>query len=323
MDPTRLRSLVAIAEHGAFSRAASVLGLAQPSLSRQIALLEQEVGRPLLYRHGRGARLTEDGRRLVEAARPLLAALDNLPASLDDPVPRGQVVLGVPTFMSAHLAASLFGELRQRHPFLRIRLVDGFSGFVNQWLTEGRLDIAILYDSRRSRAIAAELLAQEELLLFARRRRARDLPGEGPVPVSCLSRLDLVLPDPQHGLRRALHRAGAHPDPARLLEVDSLAAIRRLVELDIGWSVLPRAALTREALDRRYILRGIADPPLRARLMVAMSPTRPATPALRAVLAHLHATVATLQQSGIMSPLPVDGRGPASSAHGSATQKAP
>jgi LysR family nitrogen assimilation transcriptional regulator len=121
------------------------------------------------------------------------------------------------------------------------------------------------------------------------------------VPVAALAELDLILPDRQHGLRRALHRAGAHPDPARLLEVDSLAAIRTLVERGIGWSVLPRAGLTREALDRRYILRTIGDPPLRARLMVAVSPARPVTPALRAVLAHLHGIVASLQVSGVMT----------------------
>jgi LysR family nitrogen assimilation transcriptional regulator len=302
MDHNRLRSLLAIAEHGTFSRAASALGLAQPSLSRQIGLLEQELGRPLLYRHGRGARLTEDGQRLVEAARPLLSALANLPTLLDDCVPRGQLALGVPTFMSVHLAESIFGPLRHTYPHLHIRLVDGFSGFMNQWLTEGRLDVAILYDRRRSRAISAELLAEEELLLFARSRRAREIPGHGPVPVPLLGNLDLILPDRQHGLRRALHGAGARPDAARLLEVDSLAAIRTLVERGIGWSVLPRAGLTRELADRRYVLRPIGEPPLRARLMLALSPMQPVTPALRAVLAHLRGVVALLQAQGVMSP---------------------
>ena len=302
MDQTRLRSLLAIAEHGTFSRAASALGLAQPSLSRQIALLEQELGRTLLYRHGRGARLTADGQRLVEAARPLLAAIAGLPALLDDDVPRGRVVLGVPTFMSVHLAQSIFGPLRRAYPHLQIRLVDGFSGFVNQWLTEGRLDLAILYDSRRSRTVSAELLAEEELMLFARSRHARGITGPGPVPLSWLSNLDLILPDRQHGLRRTLHAAGVRPDPTRLLEVDSLTAIRTLVERGIGWSVLPRAGLTRELKDRRYLLRPIGDPPLRARLMVALSPMRPVTPALRAILTHLHSTVASLQEQAVMSP---------------------
>jgi len=306
MDQMRLRSLLAIAEHGTFSRAASALGLTQPSLSRQIALMEGELGRSLLYRHGRGARLTEDGQRLVEAARPLLAAIANLPALLDDEVPRGRVVLGVPTFMSVHLAGSIFGPLRRTYPHLHIRLVDGFSGFVNQWLVEGRLDLAILYDSRRSRTASAELLAEEELLLFARSCHAGAIPAQGPVPVPvpALNALDLILPDRQHGLRRALHAAGLRPDPARLLEVDSLTAIRTLVERGVGWSILPRAGLTRELKDRRYVLRRIGDPALRARLVIALSPARPVTPALRAVLAHLHQTVLSLQDQGIMSRPP-------------------
>jgi LysR family nitrogen assimilation transcriptional regulator len=156
--------------------------------------------------------------------------------------------------------------------------------------------------SRRSRTLSAELLAEEELLLFARSRHAHDIPALGPVPVSLLSKLDLILPDRQHGLRRILHGAGVRPDLARLLEVDSLTAIRTLVERGIGWSVLPRAGLTRELKDRRYVLRPIGDPPLRARLMVALSPMRPVTPPLRAVLAHLHETVASLQEQTIMSP---------------------
>jgi LysR family nitrogen assimilation transcriptional regulator len=98
-----------------------------------------------------------------------------------------------------------------------------------------------------------------------------------------------------------LQRAGAQPDPTLLLEVDSLAAIRTLVERGLGWSVLPRAALTREAADARYILRGLGAPQLRARLMVAVSPARGMTPALRAVIAHLRAMVAQLQDQGIMT----------------------
>jgi LysR family transcriptional regulator, nitrogen assimilation regulatory protein len=305
MDPTRLRYLLAVAEHGGFSRAAAALGLAQPSLSRQVALLESEAGRPLLYRHGRGASLTEDGRRLAEAARPLLAALEALPGAMTEAMPAGQVVLGVPSFMAVHLAEPIFGPLRQRHPQLRVRLVDGFSGFMNQWLLEGRVDLAILYDARRSRAVAAEILAEETLFLFARARRAaRELPGKGAVPPEALARLPMILPDRQHGLRRALDRAGARADPARLLEVDSLTAIRALVEADMGWSVLPQAGLRREAADRRFILRPIGAPPLHVRLMLAVSPAQPMTPALRAVMSWLRDTVTQLQCQGVMTPRP-------------------
>lgn len=304
MDQTRLRSLIAIAEHGGFSRAAAALGLAQPSLTRQIAALEAECARPLLYRHGRGASLTEDGRRLVEAARPLLAALDALPASLAEAEPHGEVVIGTPTFISAQLAGPLFTTLRTRHPRLTVRLMDGFSGFVNQWLIEGRVDVAVLYDARRSRAIAAEPLAEEILYLFGNRARAGDLPAGESIAPGALAGLDLILPARAHGLRRALDRAGARPDPARLLEVDSLTAIRALVEQGAGWSVLPQAGLAREALAGQHVLRPIGAPPLRIRVMLAATPARPLTPAARAVMRFLREAVRDLQAQGVMSPPP-------------------
>jgi LysR family nitrogen assimilation transcriptional regulator len=287
MDQTRLRYLLAIADHGGFSRAAASLGLAQPSLSRQIAALEQEAGRPLLYRHGRGASLTEDGQRLAEAARPLIAGLDALPAALADAEPRGEVTLGLPTSIAAEFAGPIFGTLRARHPKLRVRLMDGFSGFVNQWLTEGRVDVAILYEVRRNRAVQAEPLMEETLFLFGRTSRARELPGPGAVPRQAVAGLDLILPADAHGLRRAIDQAGIKPDPARLVEVDSLTAIRALVEQGFGWSVLPRAGLTREAADKRLTLRPIGDPPLTVRLVLASSPARPVTAATRAVMRFL------------------------------------
>jgi LysR family nitrogen assimilation transcriptional regulator len=307
MDSKRLRGLLAIAEHGNFARGATAMGLSQPSLSRQIALLEAEVRAPLLYRHGRGAALTAAGQRLVEAARPLIMALDALPATLSDTEPQGRVVLGMPTFLSTHLAVPIFGGLRARFPRLQVRLVDGFSGFVSQWLLEGRLDMAVIYEARRSHAISAEPLADEELFLISSPTAAERavtsglVPAQGGAPLAAISQLDIILPGREHGLRRALQRAGVRPDPARLLEVDSLFAIRTLVRQGAGWSVLPRAALTAED-HAGMVIRPLGEPAMRARLMLAFSVNHPVTPALRALTGFLKSEVAQLQARGIMSP---------------------
>ncbi len=301
MDQHHLHSLMVIAECGAFSRAATRLGIAQPSLSRQIALLEEQAGTPLLYRHGRGATLTDAGQRLVEAARPVLASLDNLAAVLkDSDTPHGTVALGVPTFMASHLAGPIFRDLRAQHPRIQVRLMDGFSGFVNQWLTEGRVDVAIVYDARRSHSIGADPLLEDTLYLFGRKERRKELPDV--VQPETLLDLDLVLPHRNHGLRRALDLAGAGGDPARVLEVDSLTAIRELVAQNVGWSVLPHAGVRREAADKNFVIRPIGTPPLRVKLMLATAPSRPVTPATHAVLRFLRETVQHLQQQGILSP---------------------
>ncbi|MGE0773631.1 MAG: LysR family transcriptional regulator [Sphingomonadaceae bacterium] len=307
MDSKRLRGLLAIAEHGNFGRAATAMGLSQPSLSRQIALLEEEIAAPLLYRNGRGASLTPEGQRLVDAARPLIWALDALPSAISDTEPQGQVVLGMPTFLSAHVAEPLFGALRTQYPRLQVKLVDGFSGFVSQWLQEGRLDIAVIYAARRSPVISAEPLADEELFLFASRKVAEQavsqgiIPAKGSAPIEAISQLDIILPGREHGLRRALQRAGARPHPARLLEVESLAAIRALVRQGAGWSILPRAGLT--AGDNADLMMWpLGDPPMRVPLMLAFGANRPFTPALRAVTNFLKNEVAQLQDRQVMSP---------------------
>lgn len=66
MNLTQLETFVHVAEHGSFSKAALVLGVAQPSLSRQVRALEIELREPLLLRHGRGVQLTETGRQLLD-----------------------------------------------------------------------------------------------------------------------------------------------------------------------------------------------------------------------------------------------------------------
>lgn len=307
MDSKRLRGLLAIAEHGNFGRAATAMGLSQPSLSRQIALLEAEISMPLLYRNGRGASLTPEGQRLVDAASPLIWALDALPSAINDSEPQGQVVLGMPTFLSAHVAEPIFGALKARYPRLHVKLVDGFSGFVSQWLQEGRLDIAVLYAARQSPTISAEPLADEELFLFAARALGEEavdqgiIPAQGSAPIEAISQLDIILPGREHGLRRALQRAGARPDAERLLEVESLAAIRALVRHGSGWSILPRAGLTAgDNVD--LMMWPLGDPPMRVRLMLAFGANRPFTPALRAVTNFLKEEVARLQDRQVMSP---------------------
>ena len=77
MDFEDLRVLLAVAEHGSFGRAADALGLAQPSVSKRIAVLERRVGRPLFSRTTRGATLTPAGERLVPHARRALQAVDD------------------------------------------------------------------------------------------------------------------------------------------------------------------------------------------------------------------------------------------------------
>ncbi|MDH2344201.1 LysR family transcriptional regulator [Bradyrhizobium sp. SSUT77] len=78
IDLRRLRYFLAVCEHGGFSRASNSIGIAQPSVTRQIKLLEKEIGLPLINRKARGAEPTDEGRLLLEKSRQHIAELDNL-----------------------------------------------------------------------------------------------------------------------------------------------------------------------------------------------------------------------------------------------------
>uniref|UniRef100_UPI0028AB2936 LysR family transcriptional regulator n=1 Tax=Comamonas sp. TaxID=34028 RepID=UPI0028AB2936 len=92
MDFVRLQYFMAVAQAQSYSKAAAALNLSQPTLSRQVQLLEAELGQPLLERHGRGVRLTESGKAMLAHGRSICAAVDAAQACMGDGLqsPRGQ-----------------------------------------------------------------------------------------------------------------------------------------------------------------------------------------------------------------------------------------
>src|ERR1700742_2044382 len=99
-DPTLLRALIAVKEAGSFTRAAERLYLTQSAVSHQIRRLEEQVGRPLLYRTTRRVTLTEDGNEFAHHAEQILASLDALAGRFQPSLVSGVVRFGVPeTYM--------------------------------------------------------------------------------------------------------------------------------------------------------------------------------------------------------------------------------
>lgn len=103
-DPTLLRAFVAVKETGGFTRAAQRLHLTQSAVSHQIRRLEEQVGRPLLYRTTRTLTLTEDGNDFLQHAEQILASLDALSRRFQPSPVCGVVRFGVPeTFLGERL----------------------------------------------------------------------------------------------------------------------------------------------------------------------------------------------------------------------------
>lgn len=305
MEIKQLRHFLAVAQTGSFSKAAIVLGVAQPMLSRQIRCLEQEMGIDLVYRNGRGAVLTEAGRVLAERAGGIIESISDTTSTLRamQSTPTGEAVIGIPPMIGAVLTVPVVERFRAEFPSVSLRVVEAFSGYVMEWLAGARLDVAVVYNVARTSVLSAEPLLEEDLLLVA--SAARPPAVDGPtIRATALQHVPLVLPNQPHGLRSLVDRflADLGVRPKIVLEVDGFSAILRLVEHGVGATILSHAGV--ESLLEQGRLRAwpIVEPKLSGQLYVATSTQRPVTAVTRALARIVREEVQKLVASGAWQP---------------------
>ncbi|CAO3431423.1 LysR family transcriptional regulator [Azospirillum doebereinerae] len=308
MELLELRYFVQVADLGSFSKASVKLGITQPALSRQVQKLEHELRTSLFYRHGRGVSLTQPGRKLYDVVRHLLGALAEIKEEIQDQSERltGSVTLGLPPSICATLGAPLARRFHENYPDATLRIHEVFSGTLLEWVESGRLDLAVLYDARRGRSMLSSPLLVENLMLI---QSAKDAAGneigiidDGPVPVAMLGDLTLVLPGLENGLRRVVDAAvrRADIDLQVDMEIDSVTAIKQLVEEGMGSTILPFGAVHREVRQGRLIAREIDSKDMHAMLVTATPLHQPVSKATRALLRLIHAEVAKCVANGVL-----------------------
>ncbi|RYG56884.1 MAG: LysR family transcriptional regulator [Alphaproteobacteria bacterium] len=244
MDFKQLQYFVCVVDAHSFSRAAGMLKLAQPTLSRQIALLEKDLGYRLLTRTGRGVVPSEAGaallvhaRRMLESARMAREELSELQES-----PRGRVAVGLPPRIALGLSADLVALFRKSMPRVVISIFEGQSPQLREWLLEGKLDLALLFDPAPSTQLDYEQLLRETLLLVAPMQGSA-LPERVSLPF--LSRYPMVLPAAPNAIR-SLIDALLRPQQIELnviAEVGAVQTVLSLVAQGIGCTILPAGAL--------------------------------------------------------------------------------
>lgn len=251
MDLRQLRYFITIVEMGSLSKAAHQLRVAQPALSQHVRNMELDLGIDLLFRSSQGVKPTEAGETLVRHARLILGQLEVAREEIRraQGEPEGEVRFGMPGTVSQLMCVPLLSEARRRFPKIKLCVAEAMSGFVSDWLREGKIDIGILYRSVADRTLAAHHILSENLsLLGSTRASEADAPPWGPVSLQAITDLPLILPSLGHGLRdlieeRALAE-GAHLKT--IIDIDTYSQIKLLVEQGLGYSILPTAALHRE-----------------------------------------------------------------------------
>lgn len=245
MDLKQLQYFVCVADARSFSRAAGLLKLAQPTLSRQIALLEKDLGYRLLTRTGRGVVPSEAGaallvhaRRMLESARLAREELSELQES-----PRGRVAIGLPPRIALGASATLVARFRESMPRAVVSIFEGQSPQLRESLLEGTLDLALLFDPAPSRQLHYEPILRETLLLVA---PAQDRPLPERVSLAALARYPMVLPAAPNAIR-SLIDALLRPLSIELnvvAEVGAVQTVLSLVARGIGCTILPEGAMS-------------------------------------------------------------------------------
>lgn len=263
MDVRQLRYFVSIVDYGSLGKAAEKLFVAQPSLSQQMARLEEDLGVPLLLRSNQGVSPTSEGKALYRHARLILRQMEQLKQEVTrgGGAESGTVAVGLPTTMASVLAVPLFERVQETYPGIRLQLFESMSGYLNELLANGRLDLAILFRGSDTPGITALHVFDEALYVLGE-------PG-GEVsarsttcPLEKLAGVRLVAPGVLNGLRLLLERtfSSENVDLNIVADIDSLPALISIAYLGKACTILPGSAVAQSDPSRLPKIRRIVEP---------------------------------------------------------------
>lgn len=302
MDLKQIEYFVRVAELGSFTRASVMLDVAQPALSRQVRLLEVELRQNLLVRNGRGATPTEAGKLLLEHGRGILHQVERAREELGRVrgALAGRVAIGLPPSVAKVLTVPLTRAFRVQMPDAALAISEGLSAAMRESLTNGLLDIALLYNASAGADIDTTPLLEEDLFLVQRAPDAARVADDGAaLPLSALAQVPLVIPTRPNAIRMLVESelAALGLRPQISLEIDGVAAILDLVADGAGSAVLPMNAVTTSGKRDVFTTRPVGAPRLRSRLSLAVSAQRPATLTQQAMAELIRSTLLGLYKS--------------------------
>lgn len=297
MDLKGIRYFVQIAELGSMTRAAQHLHVAQPALSRHIHALESELGVSLLVRLPRGVRLTTPGRQFLDHCRRVLRELDRAQDALrpGSDFAQGQVILGVSPTTGPLLLPGLILRMRRHCPQIGLRVVEGFSDQLHDWLQAGRADVAILTNPVASRTVKVTPLISEPIVVFEcahpelkpRFYTAAEL---GRTPVITTSAIRIIADEQLQRYGSRVHLES---------EIDAVEAIRRLVLGGISRALMPVSTFHDDLDQQRLMVSPIADLNLHRILTLGQPAERHPSAAIDEVAQIVSAEISELSERGL------------------------
>lgn len=287
METRRLRYFVRIADAGSINRAAHEIGIAQPALSQQLAVLEAELGAKLFVRTHGGVTLTDAGMRLYARAHDVLRQIDRIAEEVGDAARavEGRIAIGMPPTLAPTLGAGLIEGLVESHPRLRLHVAEAWSNVLVEQLRNGIIEMAVLPNLPPSADVETTPLFREPLLLAT----PMDMvpPLDDPARLAALPWIVNQLPNMMRAVTTAWFVA-RDCEPRVVAEVDSLGLLVRLIVRGTGVTIVPRSAVRVPEAEGRIRLWPL-DPPIFRTVHLCTRSERSRSPAATAVEAKLRA----------------------------------
>lgn len=248
MDLRQLGYFLSIAEHRGFAAAARARYISQSALTRQVQLLEEEIGAKLLERTSRGVVLTQAGEVFRERARQLLQDVEQLKEEVqaESEVPSGHLVLGMTPSTRVLIGGAVIEGFLRRYPKVRLSVIENLSHVIADSLSRGICDVGIfIRDDAQGRAVSTRLLMDEPLVIGGPSRAG--LRMDQPVDLRFVAKHPLLVSRSNRvtsGLEKEASRLGVPLNV--VMDVQPLHLSIDLVCRGVAYMVVPFSAALRE-----------------------------------------------------------------------------
>ncbi|MBN2289205.1 MAG: LysR family transcriptional regulator [Candidatus Glassbacteria bacterium] len=251
-----LRFFYAVAENGSFTRAARDLLLTQPAVSSQIRNLEERLGQRLFERQGKNIQLTEAGKILYSQSRKIFQQLREVEVVLNDlkSLETGRLNLGTVDVISIYVLPMIFREFHQRYPRVEISIEVDNSFNLCSGVAGGELDLGFVTLPVEDKSLVSVPIYNDVMRVIANSRHP--LAGRKLVTLEDLSKTNLIIYKRGSVTRRILeqifesHGFELSPD----MEIDRPEAMKKLVEVGLGVSIIPEMTIKREVEEGSLVV---------------------------------------------------------------------
>ena len=256
-----LRFFNAVAENGGFTRAAEQLLLTQPAVSCQILNLEEELGQKLFERQGKKVQLTEAGEILFDQSRKIFQQLREVESILNDlkSLETGRLNLGTVDVISIYVLPMIFHDFHQRYPKVEISIEVDNSSTICSGVANGELDLGFVTMPVENRNLISVPIYTDVMQVIANSRHPftnREL-----VTLEDLTRTNLIVYKRGSVTRRIIEQVfennGFELSPA--MEIDRPEAMKKLVEIGLGVSIIPEMSIKRELEEGTLVTLQMGD----------------------------------------------------------------